>query len=218
MSPAPAIPHLSRAHALRPPPLPLARSIVRKFVGQVSDDEIRKVPQIGNSPTFVSVADFRKLAPVWYNTTIDIFNDAEAHAAWNWILEMYGYTIATYRTGQHVNMKVYPNLLAHPPFDRDEVHTPTGLPFYIVHLTYPCRFASNGSMIDALNETVWSFDKRDYSALPPPRNLAMPPANVQNQLVRDIIAMLNEATATIPCWDQYVKDRTVTRICPAAAR
>lgn len=30
------------------------------------------------------------LVPEWYNTTMAIFNDQEAHKAWNWVLEMYG--------------------------------------------------------------------------------------------------------------------------------
>lgn len=37
---------------------------------------------------------------------MEIFDDKEAHDAWNWVLEMYGYAIATYRAGQHVNMRV----------------------------------------------------------------------------------------------------------------
>lgn len=41
-----------------------------------------------------------------YNTTLEIFEDKEAHGAWNWVLEMYGYSLATYRAGQHANMKV----------------------------------------------------------------------------------------------------------------
>ena len=41
------------------------KNIVRKFVGQVSDEEIGQIPKIGNSPTFISVQDFRKVAPLW---------------------------------------------------------------------------------------------------------------------------------------------------------
>jgi hypothetical protein len=41
--------------------------------------QIKKVPRIGNSPTFISVKDFKKLAPLWYNTTMAIFKDDAAH-------------------------------------------------------------------------------------------------------------------------------------------
>ncbi len=192
------------------------RSIVRKFIGNVSDDEIKLVPQIGNSPTFVAVEPFRKLAPLWYNTTLEIFEDREAHKEWNWILEMYGYTLATYRAGQHLGMKVIPNMLAHPPFDKQEVDG-EGRPFYILHLTYPCRYDKLGNFTENVNETAWMFDKRSYMGTPPPRNLEAPPAYVHNQLVRTIIAMLNEATNAIPCWDEYFKTQKVTRTCGVQA-
>lgn len=41
--------------------------------------QVRKVPRIGNSPTFISVQHFKKLAPVWYDTTMAIFKDEAAH-------------------------------------------------------------------------------------------------------------------------------------------
>ncbi len=37
------------------------------------------------------------------------------------VLEMYGYTLATYKAGQHAGMRVIDNMLAHPPFDKKEV-------------------------------------------------------------------------------------------------
>ncbi|GLC53212.1 hypothetical protein PLESTB_000720300 [Pleodorina starrii] len=185
-------------------------AVVRKFIGNVSDEEVHRVPQIGNSPTFVSVEEFRALAPIWYNTTIDIYEDKEAHDAWNWVLEMYAYSLATYRAGQHVNMKVHPNMLAHPPFDKEEVDF-EGRPFYLLHLTYPCRFDKDGNMTDNSTLAAYTFDKRDYSVKPPARNLPEPPPFVQNNLVRLIVAMVNEATENIPCWDDYVATSKVTK-------
>ncbi len=61
------------------------------------------------------------VTPLWYNVTMGIFGDEEAHKAWNWVLEMYGYTLATYKAGQHVGLKTHINMLAHPPFDKTEV-------------------------------------------------------------------------------------------------
>ncbi|KAG2433123.1 hypothetical protein HYH02_012825 [Chlamydomonas schloesseri] len=185
--------------------------IVKKFIGKdKSDEEVKKVPQIGNSPTFISTEEFKVLAPIWYNTTMEIFDDKEAHDAWNWVLEMYGYAIATYRAGQHVNMRVVPNMLAHPPFDKEEVD-PEGRPFYLLHLTYPCRYDKFGNMTDNSTLAVWTFDKREYSVKPPPRNLAMPPEVVHNNLVRLIVGMINEATDALPCWDDYVATSKVNK-------
>jgi len=186
--------------------------IVRKFVGQITDAELKTVPHIGNSPTFVSIKHFRKTAPMWFNTTMDIFNDEEAHKAWNWVLEMYGYSLATYKLNQHIGMKVWDNMLAHPPFDKKEV-TPAGDPFYILHLTYPLRYNSTGGMTEKEEDTVWKFDKRSYMEKPPPKNLPDPPVNVDNDLARIIIRMVNEATNNIPCWDLYLQEKTVTTMC-----
>ncbi len=104
-----------------------------------------------------------------------IFADEEAHKAWNWVLEMYGYALATYRLKQHVGMKTYENFLAHPPFDKNEVAEGgccasalrshvlwhpvqlnyAGDPFYLLHLTYPLRYNSSGGVTENENQTVW---------------------------------------------------------------
>jgi hypothetical protein len=182
---------------------------------QLPAEPVLLLPQIGNSPTFVSIKDFRLLAPLWYNTTMEVFNDKTAHAAWNWVLEMYGYTLAVYRAGQHTNLKQYSEMLAHPPFDKTEKDY-KGDPFYILHLTYPCRYNSTGGFTENMTSVVWQFDKRQYMNAPPPRNLAMPPANIQSPLLERLITMVNEATDNIPCWDDYVKTSKINK-CVAKA-
>ncbi len=109
--------------------------LVRKFVGPISNDELKKIPQIGNSPTILSVKvcqplsstliaeeyidqinlrpplnfqDFHLVAPVWYNITMGIFDDDEAHKAWSWVLEMYGYSLATYKVWDGKNNPPHP--------------------------------------------------------------------------------------------------------------
>lgn len=63
---------------------------------------------------------------------------------------------------------------------------------------------------------MWKFDKRQYMETPPPRELQPPPKNVRNLLVREIISMVNEATAAIPCWDDYYRTQKVTTKCSQA--
>lgn len=41
--------------------------------------QLGTIPRIGNSPTFISIAEFKKLAPLWFNTTMDIWNNKAAH-------------------------------------------------------------------------------------------------------------------------------------------
>jgi len=188
--------------------------IVRSLIGPVSDVELATVPRIGNSPTFISVKDMRVLAPLWYNTTMQIFQDDTAHKAWNWVLEMYGFSLATFRAGLQKGLVTHENMLAHPPFDTKEVDY-KGDPFYLVHLTYPLRYNSTGGFTEDVNSTLWLFDKRAYNdeTGPPPRNLPAPPAVVKNDLAHLIIKMINEATENIPCWDVYVANRTITTAC-----
>lgn len=60
---------------------------------------------------------------------------------------------------------------------------------------------------------AWRFDKRTYASRPLPRNLTEPPKGMQNDLVRTLISSFNEATAAIPCWDQYAASGTVPTTC-----
>ena len=51
----------------------------------------------------------------------------------------------------------------------------------------------------------WRFDKRTYAQQPPPRHLGSPPDRMSNELVRHLVAAINEATDAIPGWDDYAK-------------
>ena len=128
---------------------------------------------------------------------------------------MYGYTLATYRSGTHQGMNMYNYMLAHPPFDTN-LTTPFGDAFYILHLTYPLRYTKYGNITEDESQVIWKFDKRVYMDSPPPRGLADPPEIVTNQLVRLVIKMVNEATENIPCWDDYVQHKLVTMQCTAS--
>jgi len=59
----------------------------------------------------------------------------------------------------------------------------------------------------------WRFDKRTYATKPPPRHLGDPPKGMKNDMVRRLIASINEATANIPCWDEYARSGAAPRPC-----
>lgn len=67
----------------------------------------------------------------------------------------------------------------------------------------------------------WRFDKRTYVAKPPPRHLGNPPKGMRNDMVRALVASINEASAAIPCWDEYaesgVKPASCDEVIPAHA-
>ena len=62
----------------------------------------------------------------------------------------------------------------------------------------------------------WRFDKRTYASRPPPRHLGAPPAGMRNDMVRALVASINEATAAIPCWDAYAASGVAPRPCSEA--
>ena len=64
-------------------------------------------------------------------------------------------------------------------------------------------YALNGTFTPGIMGE-WRFDKRSYGQSPPTRNLADPPPAMQNDLVRLLISIINDATSTIPGWDDYV--------------
>ena len=189
--------------------------LVRKFLGPVSDEEVAQIPRIGSSPTFISVQDFRRVVPLWLNTTIALFDDAEAHKTWNWVLEMYGYILAIYKAGVHRGIAQSTSIMAQPPFDT-QLTSFTGDAFYIMHLTYPLRYTEQGKYTENETQVFWKFDKRSYTGSVPPRRLPPPPETVTNALVRLVIKMVNEATENIPCWDDYVQNMRVTTQCTAS--
>lgn len=43
-----------------------------------------------------------------------------------------------------------------------------------------------------------------------------PPKNMKNELVRRLIDSFNEATAAIPCWDEYAATGKAVFDCPEA--
>lgn len=59
----------------------------------------------------------------------------------------------------------------------------------------------------------WRFDKRTYATRAPPRHLGPPPKGAKNDMVRALVSAINEATAAIPCWDEYARTGTAPRPC-----
>lgn len=180
------------------------QNIVEKFTGPVSSEELRAIPHIGNSPTIMSYKDLSRVAEIWLNTSVAIWNDKEAHEAWSWILEMYGFTLATHIAGLR-GISTPAEFMAHPPWDTNRVCSKNNELYYILHFTYPMTYNISGHYMTNENDTTWKFDKRSYSSIPPPRNLPPPQKNIQSELIKDLINMINQATSNIPCWDKYAK-------------
>ena len=50
-----------------------------QFTGKVNKRQLEEIAPIGNSPTFMTFDDMKKVMPIWMNTSIAIFKDAEAN-------------------------------------------------------------------------------------------------------------------------------------------
>lgn len=59
----------------------------------------------------------------------------------------------------------------------------------------------------------WRFDKRTYAGKPPPRHLGEPPKGMKNDMVRALVAAINEASENIPCWDEYARTGVKPKAC-----
>lgn len=204
--------------------------ITQKFVGKDKDRKAcEKIAPIGSSPTFMRFDDLQKSVQSWVNTSIAIFEDPVANKVysictqqnfgwcrclgvvelsavsclqeWGWVMEMYAFTISLYNHGIGP-VSLHLELASQPPWDT--TMSVNGNEYYILHFTYGMDYTLDGKFTPGVFGQ-WRFDKRSYASRPPPRNLPDPPEQMENELVRFLIKAINEATDTIPGWDEYSK-------------
>ncbi|XP_010926982.2 hydroxyproline O-arabinosyltransferase NOD3-like [Elaeis guineensis] len=164
--------------------------IIRKFYPE-EKGPVLHVDPIGNSPVIIKKSLLEQIAPTWMNVSINMKDDPEADNTFGWVLEMYGYAVASALHGvQHILRK---DFMIQPPFDLMVGKA------YIIHYTYGCDYTLKGELTyGTVGE--WRFDKRAYLHGPPPRNLSLPPPGVPESVVT-LVQKVNEATANIPGWD-----------------
>eukprot|EP00982_Pelagococcus_subviridis_P001000 8354-Pelagococcus_subviridis.AAC.1 len=169
-------------------------TLVRRFMGDVTitDADLAAMDPIGSSPVFIHKDDLRKIAPTWHDVTVKIKRDPEANKEWGWVLEMYGYTIASWLSGVRHDLR--PKLQAQPPWDKSVSD------FYILHFTYGNDYDLDGTFTPG-KMGKWRFDKRTWTQGAPENNLTRPPAGMDNELVRFLVDAVNEASASLPHWD-----------------
>ncbi|GER35308.1 hypothetical protein STAS_11580 [Striga asiatica] len=164
-------------------------NVLRKFFPE-ENGPITNIDPIGNSPVIVRKDSLKKIAPTWMNVSLAMKKDPEADKAFGWVLEMYGYAVASALHG--VSNILYKDFMIQPPWDTTTSKT------YIIHYTYGCDYDLQGKMTyGKIGE--WRFDKRSYDDIWPPKNLSLPPPGVPESVVT-LVKMVNEATANIPNW------------------
>ena len=181
--------------------LPKNKPLMEKVLGrELSLDEIRRIDGTGNSPVLINKNDFKKITKKWHDYTIFINNDPELKEAWGWVLEMWAYSLAAFDTG--IRHLMYKKFMAQTPYDTED----TG--FAILHFTYGVDTDLEGNRI--LNGTYgqWRFDKRSYYHNGPQRDLPLPP-EAAPPLIRQLIEMINEASANTPTWNMNYGSRNM---------
>lgn len=174
--------------------------LIRRFAGEhLTDEDIEQMDPIGSSPVFIHKEDLRKVAPVWSEVTLKIKMDKEADKEWGWVLEMYGYTIASKIVGLRHELR--PRLAAQPPWDKEISD------FYILHFTYGNDYDENGKFTPG-KVGKWHWDKRTWMGVdPPPRRFPAPPKGCDNELVARLVEMVNEAAENLPDWEDPLGTR-----------
>ncbi|KAL3324598.1 hypothetical protein AABB24_038632 [Solanum stoloniferum] len=164
--------------------------VIRKYYPE-DLGPVTNVDPIGNSPVIIKKSILEKIAPTWMNISLRMKDDPETDKAFGWVLEMYGYAVASALHGvRHILRK---DFMLQPPWDLE-----VGKKF-IIHYTYGCDYNMKGELTyGKIGE--WRFDKRSYLRGPPPKNLSLPPPGVPESVVR-LVKMVNEATANIPGWE-----------------
>ena len=166
---------------------PELKPVVARFV-----DDPEAVDPCGPSPVLIHVDLLRRLTPEWLKLSFELKRDAEANKIFGWVLEMWGYTMASHRLGiKHLvwpNFQTEPSALWHTNLD--------GKP-HIYHYTFGLEFTSDGLPVTTIGD--WSLDKRHYMSAYPPRQLEPPPA-CAGKAAATLHALFNEASGNISDW------------------
>ncbi|XP_073271256.1 hydroxyproline O-arabinosyltransferase 3-like [Primulina huaijiensis] len=164
--------------------------LIRKYFPEEMGP-VENVDPIGNSPVIIKKDLLEKIAPTWMNVSLKMKNDPETDKEFGWVLEMYGYAVASALHGvRHILRK---DFMLQPPWDLETRNK------FILHYTYGCDYDLKGKLTyGKIGE--WRFDKRSFGDGPPPRNLSMPPLGVPESVVT-LVKMVNEASANIPNWE-----------------
>ena len=153
---------------------------------------------IGPSPVIIHLPQLKKVAQRWLEYSYILRGNPEpARIIQDWVLEMWGYSIAAASVGvRHKiirNYQIEPNAFAGttPSFNND---------YYIFHYTYGIEYKLDGSPQGYNTIGEWSMDKRHYGQAYPPRDALDPPPERANPSSKWLHAAWHEAANNEPEW------------------
>ncbi len=163
------------------------RPVVAKWV-----DNPDVVDPCGPSPTLIHLPLLRRLTPEWLKLSFELKRDATADKAFGWVLEMWGYTLASARLGvRHFvwdSFQAEPSALWHTQLEGDP---------HIYHYTFGLEYTSDGLPVTSIGD--WSLDKRHYMASFPPKRLN-PPPRCAGKAAATLVRLFNDASSAIDDW------------------
>ncbi|XP_073125305.1 hydroxyproline O-arabinosyltransferase 3-like isoform X2 [Henckelia pumila] len=118
-------------------------NLIRKYFPEEMGP-VEKVDPIGNSPVIIKKELLEKIAPTWMNVSLKMKNDPETDKEFGWVLEMYGYAVASALHGvQHILRK---DFMLQPPWDLETRNK------FILHYTYGCDYDMKITLVKMVNE------------------------------------------------------------------
>ncbi|XP_059652010.1 hydroxyproline O-arabinosyltransferase RDN2 isoform X2 [Cornus florida] len=81
------------------------QKVIRKYFPE-ENGPVTNIDPIGNSPVIIRKDLLEKIAPTWMNVSLRMKEDPETDKVFGWVLEMYGYAVASALHGvQHILRK-----------------------------------------------------------------------------------------------------------------
>nr|CAB3467250.1 unnamed protein product [Digitaria exilis]CAB3469640.1 unnamed protein product [Digitaria exilis] len=106
-------------------------NVLRKFFPE-DMGPITNIDPIGNSPVIIDKESLARITPAWMNVSIAMKKDPETDKTFGWVLEMYGYAVASALHG--VSHSLRKDFMIQPPWDLEVGDA------FIIHYTYGCDF------------------------------------------------------------------------------
>lgn len=152
---------------------------LRPVVAKYHDPD--KVDPVGPSPVIIHRQLLRTVVEPYWQLCLALKRDPEANKAFGWVLEMWGWSLATARLGiRHLVLK---ELQAEPA--NQGIHDLSR--FYIYHYTFDLKVGG------------WGWSKRGYTWQYPPKGLPEPPGSAAPS-TKTFIDVMNAAIAALPDW------------------
>jgi len=151
----------------------------------------KQVQSIGPSPVLIHRADLEEVAGPWSETAVKLKTDPQADRTLGWVIEMWGYSIASASIG--LRHQVFRDFQVEPGALSSAAQL-DGFPlrYWIFHYTYQFEYYLDGTPCQPWTIGEFSLDKRHFSAEPPPYPLPDPPPGA-NKAAFFLVGAFNEA-------------------------